>query len=135
MNRVQLPAYAFLRAGPVAIAREEAGPAETAIRAVLDEQAAAWNKGDLQAFMKGYWNSKELTFYSGKDKRQGWEETLERYKKRYQSDGKEMGKLSFTETGDSNDRARPRRCEGPLEARIEEGESRGPVHADRAQNR
>jgi uncharacterized protein (TIGR02246 family) len=71
--------------------------AETAIRAVLDDQVAAWNKGDLPGFMKGYWNSKSLTFYSGKDKKQGWEETLERYKKRYQSDGKEMGKLSFAE--------------------------------------
>ena len=68
---------------------------ETAIRAVLDDQAVAWNKGDLEGFMKGYWNSKDLTFYSGKDKRQGWQETIDRYKKRYQGDGKEMGKLTF----------------------------------------
>lgn len=66
-----------------------------AIRTVLDEQVAAWNKGDLEGFMKGYWKSKDLTFVSGKDVTRGWEETLARYKKRYQSDGKEMGKLAF----------------------------------------
>jgi beta-aspartyl-peptidase (threonine type) len=70
---------------------------EMAVRAVLDDQVAAWNKGDLPGFMKGYWNSKDLTFYSGKDKQQGWAETLERYKRRYQGEGKEMGKLSFAE--------------------------------------
>ena len=71
--------------------------AETAIREVLDAQVVAWNKGDLPGFMKGYWNSNDLTFYSGKDKKQGWEMTLERYKKRYQGEGKEMGKLTFSE--------------------------------------
>jgi uncharacterized protein (TIGR02246 family) len=67
------------------------------IRKVFDEQVAAWNKGDLVGFMKGYWNSKDLTFVSGKDITRGWEETLERYKKRYQSEGKEMGKLAFSD--------------------------------------
>lgn len=71
--------------------------AETAIREVLDAQVVAWNKGDLPGFMKGYWNSNDLSFYSGKDKKQGWEMTLERYKKRYQGEGKEMGKLTFSE--------------------------------------
>ena len=70
---------------------------ETAIREVLDKQVIAWNKGDLSGFMKGYWKSNDLTFYSGKDKKQGWEVTLERYKKRYQGEGKEMGKLTFSE--------------------------------------
>jgi beta-aspartyl-peptidase (threonine type) len=70
---------------------------EKDIRQVLGEQAVAWNKGDLVGFMKGYWNSKELTFVSGKDATRGWDETLERYKKRYQSEGKEMGKLTFSD--------------------------------------
>ena len=69
---------------------------EKPIRQVLEDQVTAWNKGDLDGFMKGYWNSEKLTFYSGKDKRQGWKETLERYQKRYQGDGKEMGKLKFS---------------------------------------
>jgi beta-aspartyl-peptidase (threonine type) len=72
-------------------------PAKKAIQRVLDEQSAAWNKGDLKAFMSGYWNSQELSFFSGNDKTRGWQSTLERYQKRYQAEGKEMGKLSFTE--------------------------------------
>lgn len=70
---------------------------ETAIRQVLTDQVTAWNKGDLPGFMTGYWKSKDLTFYAGKDKQQGWDAAFERYKKRYQSDGKEMGRLSFAE--------------------------------------
>ena len=67
------------------------------IKKVLDDQQVAWNKGDLVGFMKGYWHSKDLTFVSGKDVTRGWEPTLERYKKRYQADGKEMGKLAFSD--------------------------------------
>jgi beta-aspartyl-peptidase (threonine type) len=67
------------------------------IKQVLNDQVAAWNKGDLVGFMKGYWNSKDLTFVSGKDATRGWQETLDRYKKRYQSEGKEMGKLAFSD--------------------------------------
>ena len=67
------------------------------IKQVMDDQVAAWNKGDLVGFMKGYWNSKDLTFVSGKDVTRGWQETLDRYKKRYQSEGKEMGKLAFSD--------------------------------------
>lgn len=66
-----------------------------AVRRVLDDQVAAWNKGDLKGFMAGYWNSPDLSFYSGSDVQKGWEATLERYKKRYQSEGKEMGQLVF----------------------------------------
>ena len=74
-----------------------ADPESQAIRKVLDDQAAAWNKGDLEGFMKGYWKSERLTFFSGNDRKQGWQATLERYRVRYQGKGKEMGKLSFSE--------------------------------------
>ena len=50
--------------------------ARKAIRKILDDQDAAWNKGDLQAFMAGYWKSDELTFFSGKDVTKGWNATL-----------------------------------------------------------
>jgi beta-aspartyl-peptidase (threonine type) len=83
------------------------GPAQTkpaadaeamkAIRKVLDDQVVAWNKGDLKGFMAGYWQSPELSFFSGKDKTRGWQATLERYQRRYQAEGKEMGKLTFRE--------------------------------------
>lgn len=71
-------------------------PEVQAIRKVLTQQVDAWNKQDLVGFMSGYWHSSELTFYSGGTTVSGWEETLGRYKNRYLSDGKEMGKLEFT---------------------------------------
>lgn len=70
---------------------------QAAIQRVLDDQAAAWNKGDLPGFMKGYLESDKLSFFSGKTKTAGWKATLERYQKTYQGEGKEMGKLTFTE--------------------------------------
>ena len=70
---------------------------EDAIRAILDAQVVAWNKGDLDGFMKGYWNSDKLTFFSGATKTSGWKATLERYQKKYKAEGKEMGKLTFSE--------------------------------------
>ena len=70
---------------------------EQAVRAVLDAQVAAWNRGDLLAFMSGYWNDPALTFYSGSNVTSGWQATLERYQKRYQAPGSEMGKLDFSE--------------------------------------
>jgi ketosteroid isomerase-like protein len=68
-----------------------------AIQRVLDDQAAAWNKGDLPGFMKGYLETDGLSFFSNNLKTKGWKATLERYQKKYQGDGKEMGKLAFTE--------------------------------------
>ncbi len=66
------------------------------IRMVLEQQAAAWNRGDLEAFMAGYWHSPELTFFSGATVTHGWEPTLERYRQRYQGAGKETGQLDFS---------------------------------------
>jgi beta-aspartyl-peptidase (threonine type) len=70
---------------------------EEAIRKVLDDQVEAWNRGDLDGFMQGYWNSDELTFFSDDHVEHGWQETFDRYRLRYQSQGKEMGTLKFEE--------------------------------------
>src|SRR3954463_5610445 len=70
---------------------------ESEIRSVLDTQVAAWNRHDLPSYMAGYWKSEALTFYSGGTITTGWQKTLERYQSRYQSEGKEMGKLDFNE--------------------------------------
>jgi len=67
------------------------------VREVLDSQVAAWNKGDLKDFMAGYWKSEKLTFFSGDKIEHGWQATYDRYQKRYQAEGREMGKLSFSE--------------------------------------
>ena len=71
--------------------------AETSLRKLLDDQVAAWNRGDLEAFMKGYWNSPNLRFYSKNGVISGWEATMARYRKEYQSEGHEMGQLSFSD--------------------------------------
>jgi beta-aspartyl-peptidase (threonine type) len=76
---------------------DETAAAKKAIQQVLDDQAKAWNRGDLEGFMKGYWKSRKLTFFSGKDKTQGWQATIERYRKRYQTEGRKMGKLTFSD--------------------------------------
>lgn len=67
------------------------------IRRVLDAQASAWNKGDLETFMETYWNSENLTFFSGDQPVKGWRNTLDRYRKRYQAEGQEMGRVTFSE--------------------------------------
>ncbi|HSD29884.1 MAG TPA: nuclear transport factor 2 family protein [Vicinamibacteria bacterium] len=66
-----------------------------AARAVLDAQMEAWNRGDLEGFMAGYWRSPELVFCSGATVTKGWDATLARYRKRYRSEGREMGRLRF----------------------------------------
>jgi ketosteroid isomerase-like protein len=80
-----------------ASARQKSGPdpAPKEIRAVLERQVQAWNRRDLEGFMQGYWKSSDLTFYSGGTTVSGWDETLARYRNRYQSAGNEMGKLEF----------------------------------------
>jgi ketosteroid isomerase-like protein len=69
---------------------------EASVEQVLRTQQEAWNRHDLEAFMTGYWNSPELTFFSGAHETSGWQGALERYQKAYQSEGKEMGKLEFS---------------------------------------
>ena len=66
---------------------------EQAIRKVLNTQEAAWNSGNIENFMKGYWVSDSLIFI-GKSVSYGWQETLAGYKRRY-PDTAAMGKLSF----------------------------------------
>jgi beta-aspartyl-peptidase (threonine type) len=70
---------------------------EAAIQAILQSQVDAWNRHDLEAFMAGYWNSPTLTFFSGASETEGWQATLERYRKNYQSANAEMGKLEFSD--------------------------------------
>src|SRR5215510_3916547 len=69
---------------------------ESAVEQVLHAQQEAWNRHDLEAFMAGYWNSPELTFFSGAQETSGWQDALERYRKTYQGEGKEMGTLNFS---------------------------------------
>jgi ketosteroid isomerase-like protein len=69
---------------------------KSAVEQVLVTQQNAWNRHDLDAFMAGYWNSPDLTFFSGDKEQHGWQATIDRYKARYTSPGHEMGKLEFS---------------------------------------
>jgi ketosteroid isomerase-like protein len=76
----------------------ESENADTAseIRAVLSAQQEAWNRGDVEEFMNGYWRSEETVFVSGDDVSRGWQKVLDRYKKNY-SDRTKMGTLTFSD--------------------------------------
>lgn len=67
-----------------------------AILKILDEQQSAWNNGDVNGFMKGYWNSPELTFAGSGGIARGWEAVLARYKREY-PDQAAMGQVNFSD--------------------------------------
>ena len=69
---------------------------EAAIRKIMDDQTTAWNRGDVEGFMAGYWKSDKLEFVGGATVTRGWQATLDRYKKNYDSREK-MGTLSFSD--------------------------------------
>ncbi|MCB0523331.1 MAG: nuclear transport factor 2 family protein [Lewinellaceae bacterium] len=69
---------------------------ETVIREIMATQEAAWNKGDLEAFMEGYWKSDSLKFIGSKGLNYGWQKTLENYKRSY-PDPAAMGRLTFSD--------------------------------------
>lgn len=68
---------------------------EKTIRNLLAEQTAAWNRGDIESFMKGYWENDSLMFIGKSGVTYGWTNTLNNYKKGY-PDTAAMGKLTFT---------------------------------------
>ena len=68
---------------------------EFAIRKTLDDQTAAWNRGDIETFMKGYWENDSLMFIGKSGVTYGWSNTLNNYKKNY-PDTATMGQLIFT---------------------------------------
>jgi ketosteroid isomerase-like protein len=67
---------------------------EMAIRSLLKVQTAAWNRGDVEGFMEGYWKNDSLMFIGKSGINWGWQKTLDNYKKGY-PDTTAMGKLSF----------------------------------------
>jgi ketosteroid isomerase-like protein len=66
------------------------------ILSVLKTQTESWNKGDLDAYMEGYWKSDDLVFTSGGKITTGWKQTLDKYKKSYNTKDK-MGRLKFSD--------------------------------------
>jgi beta-aspartyl-peptidase (threonine type) len=67
-----------------------------AIIVILRSQQTAWNRGDLDAFLEGYWHSPELTFSGSGGIARGWDGVLARYEKSY-PDRATMGQLEFSD--------------------------------------
>lgn len=67
---------------------------ESSVRQLLADQVTAWNRGDIESFMHGYWHSDSLMFIGSKGVTYGFDNTRERYRKTYDSREK-MGVLEF----------------------------------------
>ena len=67
-----------------------------AVRAVIEAQAAAWNRGDVAGYMEGYAKEEATTFVSGDTVTRGWRTVHDRYAARYDTREK-MGTLAFSE--------------------------------------
>jgi ketosteroid isomerase-like protein len=68
---------------------------EIAVRNILSKQTNAWNAGNINAFMQGYWQSDSLMFIGKSGVTYGWQKTLDNYKKNYPN-AAAMGRLDFT---------------------------------------
>jgi ketosteroid isomerase-like protein len=78
------------------VAVEQENPVREAVTAVLAMQQQAWNRGDVAAFMQGYWNSPQLSFAGSGGVTRGWQPVMDRYRKNY-PDQKAMGHLDFSD--------------------------------------
>jgi hypothetical protein len=67
----------------------------TQIKNLLGQQTNAWNKGDIDGFMQGYWQNDSLMFIGKSGVTYGYTNTLNNYKKNY-PDTAAMGQLTFT---------------------------------------
>jgi len=67
----------------------------SAITSVLTAQQEAWNHGDVDKFLVGYWHSPDLTFSGSSGIAHGWDGVMARYKKNY-PDRAAMGQLDFS---------------------------------------
>lgn len=68
---------------------------EAAVKNILAQQTASWNRGDIEGFMKGYWKNDSLMFIGKSGVTYGWQNTFDTYKKNY-PDVAAMGQLTFT---------------------------------------
>ena len=66
------------------------------IRAVMNAQVEAWNRGDIDGYMEGYVHSDKLEFVSGGKISRGWQTVRDRYHRKYDSQAK-IGTLTFSE--------------------------------------
>ena len=63
---------------------------------VMTDQQTAWNNGNIDGYMQGYWKNDSLLFICSKGPTYGWQKTLDNYKKSYPNKEK-MGILEFSD--------------------------------------
>ena len=81
----------------LAAAPPQAGGEAAAIGKVLEESVAAWNRGDVPAFLESYSHSSETVYVGAEGVVRGWQQIRARYMKKYVTpDSGRMGVLSFS---------------------------------------
>jgi Domain of unknown function (DUF4440) len=92
-----IPVAVVLFSAPCAAQAPAHKPTEARVQieSVLQMQQEAWNRGDVEAFLQGYWHSAELTFSGSSGTSRGWEGVLQRYRQSY-PDRAAMGQLTFS---------------------------------------
>lgn len=95
MTKLAYSSLVFLFLSCAGMRHQDIVLAEQNIRTVMAAQEIAWNSGNLEAFMEGYWRSDSLRFIGSRGLTYGWDATLANYKKGY-PDRSAMGTLSFT---------------------------------------
>lgn len=90
MKRLLVILFCFVASNLMAQTSQD----RTEILKVLEEQRQGWNKGDMDAYMQGYWKSDSLLFVGKSGPTYGWQKTLDNYKKGY-PDKSAMGFLTF----------------------------------------
>src|SRR5262249_50199167 len=96
-NLVVLLAIMVILAGGSCIAQSQKTTPndQTLLLGILSAQQKAWNEGNVEEFMKGYWHSEELTFSGSNGVSRGFEAVRERYHRNY-PDRQTMGRLDFS---------------------------------------
>jgi uncharacterized protein (TIGR02246 family) len=90
-----LSAISALILGRLSLPQAEITPDSAAISSVLSAQVAAWNRGDVDAFLEGYWRSPQVSFGGASGFTKGWDSVRDHYKKSY-ADRAAMGILDFS---------------------------------------
>jgi hypothetical protein len=92
-NYLPMKYFALLFISTVSLAQSSKDVLD--IKAIMTQQEADWNAGNLEAFMQGYWKSDSLMFIGSRGVNYGWQATLDSYKRGYPTREK-MGELRFT---------------------------------------
>jgi len=87
--------FLLISTSSIALRAQENQEAQAEITSILLRQQNCWNQGDINCFMKGYWESDSLMFIGKEQVYRGFESTLQRYLKSY-PDRDAMGQLTFT---------------------------------------